>query len=751
MLNPEQIQQASLAVRELRVSISNFFLYSVENAMVKQSLDRLLEALARLFNELPSVSFGESEGRLVVEGAPLDERLTGSTNMIKDLFLTHKVRTLTFLKGVESSEVQALFSLLKPKALPTGLSLSQALVQQSLEHVRVNEKVFVALSEGEMVVPSDEASLGGGQNLEEALEALQYFLQIFSRVRPDANKQEVAKRLMENMGTWLQSEGVEGAASGGEGGGGAGGGKAPAPNAQPWRELMGGFLGLKNALSSMKSPSQVSDVQVNMDDLLKKLVLLGESQGLALVEPAAEASGSGAAATLAPEPEPAETVPAGQGSLFETDPVLLAVDKGDWEALFNPELEEKVVEKIPSLLEPDRAESLGAFWEKLWEKIFSADESTQALALRHLSHVQWDRIPRPLQLEGFRNLCRLLKEIRRPANYPMALTLAQDWIPQELASPDWTDLLEMARLLMRASEQTPPRFEKQNQAARVALDTVFCEPILESLLNRYPSEPEEGDSIRKLFSLLGPRVGPFLFNKIETELTGSSQWLKALDLLEAQQKEGLHVYEAWLGWPEKRAQLEKFLDIFTAIPPSGELEEFFERHWNTFSPLAQGKILASARQWGIQGIRPFLVRLLEKPESPIALEALETLAGVGMEGDGESIVLAVKKYPPHGKDRDNFWIKACQALGRLADTPSASALMEWAAKYKLLEQKKHRSLEVRRAAIQALGRFHSATVWEFLGELKKDGEKELKPDVEEALRSVAEKLSSQEGKPNAGS
>src|SRR5579883_340685 len=176
MLNPSQIQLASLAVRELGVSLSNFFLYSAENSMVKQSLDRLLEALSHLYEELPSVSFGESEGRLVVEGAPLDERLTGSTNMIKDMFLTHKIRTLTFLKGVTSSEVHGLFSLLRPRALPEGVSLSQALAEKSLEHVKVNEKVFVALSEGEMVVPGDSA-LGGEQNLQEALEALQYFLQ----------------------------------------------------------------------------------------------------------------------------------------------------------------------------------------------------------------------------------------------------------------------------------------------------------------------------------------------------------------------------------------------------------------------------------------------------------------------------------------------------------------------------------------------------------------------------------------------
>ncbi len=149
MLNPLQIQVASSMVRELRVSLSNFFLYASENNMALLSIQRFLTALDGLFQEMPSVMLGESEGRLVVEGTPLDEHTTGSTNMIKDLFLTHKIHSLTLLKGLAAEEVKTLFSLLKPKGLPTGVSFSQALVQHSLEHIRANEKVFVAVGEGE--------------------------------------------------------------------------------------------------------------------------------------------------------------------------------------------------------------------------------------------------------------------------------------------------------------------------------------------------------------------------------------------------------------------------------------------------------------------------------------------------------------------------------------------------------------------------------------------------------------------------
>ena len=736
MLNASQIQQASIAVRELRVALSNFFLYSAENTMVKNSLDRLLEALAVLFSELPSVSFGESEGRLVVEGAPLDERLTGSTNMIKDLFLTQKIHTLTFHKGVKSHEIHGLFQLLKPRALPTGVTLPRALAEKALEHIKVDEKVFVALSEGEVVVPGD-AALGGEQNLQEALEALQYFLQVFSRVRPETNKQEVAKRLVENMGAWIRPEDLL-AAGGGQGGGG---GNAAVPP-QPWRELMASFMAMKNILSSMKTPTQLSEAQVSMDDLLKKLVLLGESQGVAW-EDKEEPVKAGAAQAAIAQPPPA--TPPGQENPFEADPVLAAVQSGDWNAFLDPSLEGKVAGKISFLQEPEQAKAFEGFWEKLWAQVFAPGEETQALALRHMNRLKWNSVPRPLQLEGLRNLRMLLLRIRNPSPFPMVLALAQDWLAQELAAPDWMEVLETTRLLAELADLNPPSFEGQTLAARAALETVYCEPVLEDLLARYEPREKDGQSLLRLFKELGRRTLPFLYQQIEAAELGSPPWRNAAAVLESLQSAGLQVYETILEWPEKRSQVEKFLEIFQAVEPPGELEDYFERYWNTFSHAAQAKILAVMGRWKKRGFRPVLNRLLQNPESPIAWEALGTIAQLGMEGDSELVVAAVQRHSSHGKDKESFWVKACQTLGSLQDTAAAAALMEWAAKYKFMEPKKGRSLEVRRAALQALGRFRSETVRNFLFSLKGDIERELKGDAEEALKAAEGNLASNAG------
>lgn len=129
------------------------------------------------------------------------------------------------------------------------------------------------------------------------------------------------------------------------------------------------------------------------------------------------------------------------------------------------------------------------------------------------------------------------------------------------------------------------------------------------------------------------------------------------------------------------------------------------------------------------------------PDRPIALRALRALAKVGLEGDSRVIVGAVKNYPEKSGGRDRFWATACAALGELGDPLAIDPLMEWADKYKFLQSKKERSLEVRRAAIEGLGCFRSNAVRIFLVSLLKDAEKELKAPLERAVKSIDEKLS----------
>jgi hypothetical protein len=721
MLDQAQNRLASSAVRELRVALSNFFLYSAGNDMVLKSIERLLGALDLLFESLPSVGLGESEGRLLMEGSALDERMTGSTNMIKDLFLTHKIQTLTFLKGVTAQEIKDIFELLKPRALPTGLSLVQALVQKPLAHIRLNEKVYVAIKEGEKVVTGD-AKTTGEENMEEALEALQYFLQIFSRVRPESKKREVARKMIDNMGEWL-TEGM--------GGSGSAAGTPVAPgDSKSWLEVMGGFMALKKNLAATDKPAQIKEAQADMDELIKKLVLLGESQGLPLGEAVAAA---GEAALISAPKVSSPEIPSGAGQ------ILADIREGKWDAFWDLAREEEANDCLSQLQDPEEEETFETLWEGLWHRIFAGEEPTQGLALRHLNRLEWNRVPRHLQLDGFRNVRKFLVAPRHPSNYPWGLSLLQDWLPQEIAYPDWEEFLDTVLVLKELAENTKPRFERQNQAAAVALETVFCDPILESLFTLHSTNEKEKELVLNLFTTLGSLAVPFLIEKAEKAQAGGPDGPKAVELLNSIESSGVPVYLPFLKEKGKPENIDKLLEIFRKAPLPAGLADHFEKNWAFYSPEVQIKIVDIVELWKRTDFRPLLIHLLVNPGSALSFRALKALAKVGLEGDAGPILEAVQKYPAHSHDREKFWILACQVLGELGDAMAIPSLMEWAEKYKFLEHKKERSPEVRKVAIEALGHFASADVKGFLEGLRKEGEKEFKPAVDKALASLGAK------------
>lgn len=244
-----------------------------------------------------------------------------------------------------------------------------------------------------------------------------------------------------------------------------------------------------------------------------------------------------------------------------------AVNKGQWQIFFEPEMEEKLGPNFSLLQEAENAEAFGKLWGNLWEKISSTDGEAQALPLRHLNRLQWNLLPHPLQSECFKNLRKLISETRRPANYHLALSLAQNWIPQAMETTEWGEIMETTRLLKEASEKAPQVFDKQNYSSRVALEGIFSDPVLDSLLARYEQDVHDSENIRKLFLELGHRAVHFLFQKIETEETASPVWKKAAGIMETLESAGLHVYEATLDWPEKSPKLKNSSISSPSSPP----------------------------------------------------------------------------------------------------------------------------------------------------------------------------------------
>jgi HEAT repeat protein len=103
---------------------------------------------------------------------------------------------------------------------------------------------------------------------------------------------------------------------------------------------------------------------------------------------------------------------------------------------------------------------------------------------------------------------------------------------------------------------------------------------------------------------------------------------------------------------------------------------------------------------------------------------------------------------PNKESKDAFWVEACQVLGDIADPRSIKPLTDWAQTYNLMEKRKEKSLLVRRAAIQALGRFQRDYVKTFLENLINEGDPALIDVVSEAHEQVVARLEKTPGAPN---
>jgi hypothetical protein len=166
----------------------------------------------------------------------------------------------------------------------------------------------------------------------------------------------------------------------------------------------------------------------------------------------------------------------------------------------------------------------------------------------------------------------------------------------------------------------------------------------------------------------------------------------------------------------------------------------FAAHWGAFTQDQKLQVFEAVERWRWTAFRPRLIEQLGAHDPLLSVPALRTLAKVGLDGDSHPIVEAVKSYGPETPGREEFWVEACRVLGEMAEAYTINVLVEWADSYRFLEKKGERPMAVREAAVEALGHFRSQYVHKFLSKLEKDAEKELRPIVEKALKSVNERL-----------
>jgi hypothetical protein len=720
VLNPEEVTIASDAIREFRVALSNLFLYSAENNMVVQSLQRFLQALGRLLDTRKEVTMGLSEGRLVVEGMPLDEHLTGSTNMIRDLFKTHELHSLTLKQGLTTEELMSFGAMLKPKSLAAGTLLAEALKGAGVSHVVANQQVFVAMDE------DSAASLAMGKNSDDgefsaAMEALQYFLQVFSRVKPDESKKEVARLVGEQIGEWIPTPGSGPGVvmnSPGIHGGTVAGGQASLG------QVLAAVNGLKKLVESVQLPSGLSEVTQDLDQAMARLM----NAAAQVVE-----TGNSEAFGLDKKDD--------QEALFETDPIITSLEKGDLTPILDTLREGEVARVIQKLQEEPRLDLVKPLWEGIWRAVQSPEADIQTLGLRDLNRWKWENIPRPQQIDGLTHLKDYLIECKNPVPFQLALLLTYGWMSEEWKKPDWFVFNGVLRSLVFLEGIPKEAFPDQKNKTRLMLQGLIYSETYEELLRRSIRKDSDSLGAMETWSALGSKAANFLIEKILSGTSEESVVNTVYGILERLEFAGRDVLLNYLGAGKKPARFDAYLRLFDRLIMNRGVAERLRKMWDEMTTAEGDVILTAAAKWRRREFRDVALNRIATSGYEEALQALRLFPAFSQEGDSRDLIQTVENRDFKGKnEKDAFYIELCDSLGRLMESVSITVLEDWVQPKGFLDKLSEKSDSVKRAALQALGEYHSQQVRTFLEHYAEHGDKDLRLIAASALRSMAERL-----------
>jgi hypothetical protein len=161
--------QSMSILSSLHAAMVNFHLYPPTSDIVEESVQRALDELDLALSGWESITFCELEGKLLINDLSLDEREQTRPNTIaflKDLALW-EVRSISFHRGLKEDELRVFLEVFSRKRADRTLegSLSSLLGEGGIEHIKVDEKIYVSLSKEQDISASSSGPGGGAMDM----------------------------------------------------------------------------------------------------------------------------------------------------------------------------------------------------------------------------------------------------------------------------------------------------------------------------------------------------------------------------------------------------------------------------------------------------------------------------------------------------------------------------------------------------------------------------------------------------------
>lgn len=151
-IEEKDMEKVLSLLRSLRAALTNLQLYPPTSHIITETLGLAYDSLQQIFQFTPALTISEAEKRLLINGQKIETKGKSYLEALLDLLIQLNIKSITFNSGLDKEELRGLLNLLNKLSIEK-INLEEAIDQARLEHIAVNEKVYVPISEPQATGP----------------------------------------------------------------------------------------------------------------------------------------------------------------------------------------------------------------------------------------------------------------------------------------------------------------------------------------------------------------------------------------------------------------------------------------------------------------------------------------------------------------------------------------------------------------------------------------------------------------------
>ncbi len=189
-------------IRQFRIAVSNMRLYATNSEAVQNSIRTLFDSLTTFLSKHKYMTLGFVEEKPIVNKVDISKGLTQKVKpgVFLERLNAHNIKTITFRFGITFEELVAFLESLKEK-YDSSHPLNEKLKERGIEHIGVNEKIYTAIGDKDLVIERGEEILSKSKGaIEQILDQVEKIVDMTLTVEDPSQRErlklEIGKKLL---------------------------------------------------------------------------------------------------------------------------------------------------------------------------------------------------------------------------------------------------------------------------------------------------------------------------------------------------------------------------------------------------------------------------------------------------------------------------------------------------------------------------------------------------------------------------